>query len=71
MSDYEVVLSFDESDDDPRYSIVPEISGDAPADHTVILIDPACGVALDETGFPTLEGLEAWHREHNSHLFND
>jgi hypothetical protein len=75
MNIFEMVLGFDDNDDDPRYGIVPEVSEDAPEDHTVILIDPALverhGLALNTHGFPTSESLEAWHREHNPHLFND
>jgi hypothetical protein len=75
MNIFEIVLGFDDSDDDPRYSIVPEVSGDAPEDHTTVMIDPTLadhhGITLDGQGFPTSEGLEAWHREHNPHLFND
>ena len=70
---YQVVLNFDDDDNNPRYRIRPEVSGDAPEDNNVALIDPTLaerhGIALDGHGFPTSESLEAWHKEHNPHLF--
>jgi hypothetical protein len=70
---HQVVFDFDDDDKDPRYSIRSEVGKDAPQDNTVALIDSTIaeqkGIALDSRGFPTPESLEAWHREHNPHLF--
>ena len=70
---HQVVFDFDDDDKDPRYSIRPEVSEDAPQDNTSVLIDSTLaeqqGIALDSHGFPTAESIEAWHREHNPHLF--
>lgn len=70
---YQVVFSFDDDENDPRFSIRPEASEDAAQDHTVALIDPVLaeqkGINLDSHGFPTSKSLEAWHREHNPQLF--
>ena len=60
---YQVVLDFDDDDKDPRYSIRPEVSEDAPQDNTGVLIDSTLaeqqGIALDSHGFPTAESIEA------------
>ncbi len=70
---YQVVFNFDDDDNDPRYSIRPEVAEDAPQDNTVALIHPMVaeqnGIELDTHGFPTLASLEAWHRKHNPQLF--
>jgi len=72
---YQVVFSFDDEENDPRFSIRPEVSDDAPEDHTSALIDPELaeheGIDLDRHGFPTSESLEEWHKKHNPQLFND
>ena len=72
---YQLIFTFDDDDNDPRYSIRPQTSEDAPQDNTVVLIDPAFanqhGIALDSHGFATSESLEAWHRKNNPHLFTD
>lgn len=70
---YQIVFEFNEDENDPRYSIRPEVNRDAPEDFTVAVIDPMIaernGIALDNQGFPTSESLEAWHRKNNPHLF--
>ncbi len=72
---YQIVLSFDDDDNNPSYSIRPKVSGDAPTDNTTVLIDPALAkqhrTELDSHGFPTRKSLEEWHRKHNPHLFVD
>ena len=72
---YQIVMTFDEDDSDPRYSIRPAAGEDAPQDHTVALIDPALaeqkGIEVDSRGFPTSESLAAWHRKHNPQLFTE
>ncbi len=72
---YQVVFDFDDDDNNPRYNIRPEVSGDMLEDNTIALIDPTLaeqkGIELDTHGFPTSKSLEAWHREHNPHLFTD
>ncbi len=71
----QVVLSFDDEEDDARYSIRPEVNSAAAEDQTVVKIDPALmdrnGLQIDQHGFPTPASLEAWHRKHNPHLFTD
>jgi len=52
-----------------------EIQDDGSDDQTTVIIDPALadrhGIQLDARGFPKADSLEAWHRKHNPHLFND
>ncbi|MBC7879583.1 MAG: hypothetical protein H7Y59_20635 [Anaerolineales bacterium] len=72
---HQVVFDFDDDEKDPRYSVRPEVSGDAPEDNTIALIYPAIaeqqGIAIDCRGFPTLESMQAWHRKNNAHLFTE
>ena len=72
---YQVVFDFDDDDNNPRYSIRPKVDEDAPQDGAVVLIDPELtdhhGIALDSHGFPTSQSLEAWHKKHYPHLFNE
>ncbi len=72
---YQVVFDFDDDENDPRYSIRPEVKEDAPEDKTSVLIDPVLaeqkGISLDCHGFPTRASLEAWHRKHNPQLFTE
>jgi len=72
---YQIVFDFDEDDDNPRYSIRPEVSEDAPEDTTVILIDTTLakqqGIEIDNHNFPTPESLEAWHKKYNPQLFTE
>ena len=65
---YQVVFDFDDDDNNPRFSIRPEVSENPPEDHTVVLINPALA-ELDSHGFPTPESIEAWHKKHNPQLF--
>ncbi len=71
----QLVFDFDDDDNDPRYSIRPQVGEDAPEDPTIVLIDPTFaerkGIALDSKGLPTPESLEAWHRKHNPHLYTE
>jgi len=72
---YQVVFDFDDDENNPHYSIRPEVGEDAPQDNTIALIDPVLaeqkGIELDGHGFPTSESLEAWHRKHNPQLFTE
>ncbi len=72
---YQVVFNFDDDDNDPRFSIRAEVSGDAPKDTDTVLIDPTLaerqGITTDSHGFPKPESLEAWHRKHNPQLFTE
>jgi len=71
----QLVFDFDDDENDPRYTIRPQVGEDAPEDHTSILIDTALaeqkGIGLDSRGFPTPESLGAWHRKHNPQLFTE
>ncbi|MCK6566969.1 MAG: hypothetical protein HUU12_02465 [Anaerolineales bacterium] len=71
MSVFDLVLYFDQSDEDPLCTL-PE---GAVEDPTSVLISSEAadhhGIDLDAQGFPTSESLEAWHRENNSGLFEE
>lgn len=72
---YQIVLNFDDDDNNPLFSIRSKVSESAPEDNTQVLINPTLeeqsGITLDSHNFPTRESLEAWHRKHNPHLFTD
>ena len=61
------------SDDRIEYRVVEPVADDAPEDKTTVQINRQQAaydeILLDEQGFPTLTGLEAWHRKNNPHLF--
>ena len=71
----QVVLSFDDEENDPRYSIRPQVGSEAAEDKTTLKINPVLadhhGLTVDAQGFPTTDSLEAWHRKNNPHLFTD
>lgn len=71
----QLVFDFDDDDNDPRYSIRPQVGEDAAKDKTLALIDPKLAeqsdIVLDSQGFPTVDSLEAWHRKHNPQIFKD
>lgn len=71
----QLVFDFDDDDNDPRYSIRPQVNEVAAEDKTLALIDPVLaeqkGIDFDGQGFPTVESLEAWHRKHNPQLFTE
>lgn len=71
----QLVFIFDEEDQDVRYRIRAKTSEEAQEDNTTVKIVSALAkknkITLDKHGFPTSEALEAWHKKHNPHLFNE
>ena len=57
------------------FRVRPVVLEDASEDKTLVLLDKdmaqKMGIELDEVGFPTPAGLEAWHKLNNPHLFED
>jgi len=55
------------------YRVRPQPLKSAPEDRTLVMISveqaQKYGIELDETQFPTLRSLEAWHKENNPQLF--
>lgn len=55
------------------FRVRPVVLEDAPEDKTLVLLDKdmaqKMGIELDEVGFPTPAGLEAWHKLNNPQFF--